>query len=141
MKRFLETRGADGGRWRRIYGLPALFVGLLYDATALDAAWDLVKDWTAEERQGLRDSVPKGALDAPFRKGDALAIASEVVRIAASGLGNRNRCDGKGRDESIYLEFVEEVIRDRRTPADELLARFNGPWRGNVDKIFEEYAF
>ena len=62
MKRFLEMRGADGGRWRRICALPAFWVGLLYDQTSLDAAWDLVKDWTAEERQALRDAVPRTAL-------------------------------------------------------------------------------
>ena len=59
MKRFLEMRGADGGRWHRICALPAFWVGLLYDDAALDAAWDLVKPWTADERQELRNGVPE----------------------------------------------------------------------------------
>ena len=58
LKSYLEVRGADGGTWRRICGLPALWAGLFYDQTALDAAWDLVKDWTAEEREAMRASVP-----------------------------------------------------------------------------------
>ncbi|GAA3253630.1 glutamate--cysteine ligase [Sphingomonas yabuuchiae] len=66
LKTFLEMRGADGGPWNRICALPALWVGLLYDNGALDAAWDLVKDWSLDERQALRDSVPELALDAPL---------------------------------------------------------------------------
>ena len=62
MKRFLEMRGADAGRWPAICALPAFWVGLLYDQTALDAAWDVVKDWTAEERDSLRNGVPRTAL-------------------------------------------------------------------------------
>jgi glutamate--cysteine ligase len=141
MKRFLEMRGADGGRWRRICALPSFWVGLLYDASALDAAWDLVKSWTAEERQALREAVPRAALDAPFRGGTALSVAREAVAIAQSGLRRRARLNRKGQDETIHLDYLVEAVRSGRTAADDLLARFHGDWRGNVDLIFKEYAF
>src|ERR1700722_9005088 len=82
MKQFLEMRGADGGSWRRICGLPALWVGLYYDQTALDAAWDMVKDWTAEERQAMRDSVPRLAFNTPFRKGTVGDLARQMLDIS-----------------------------------------------------------
>jgi glutamate--cysteine ligase len=141
LKQFLEMRGADGGRWRRICAVPALWVGLLYDGTALDAAWDLVKGWTREERQALRDGVPKGALSTPFRAHTVHAIAREVLAIARSGLQNRNRRDSKGRSEAIYLDVLEEVVRTGATPADELLSYYRGEWNGNIDRVFTEYAF
>jgi glutamate--cysteine ligase len=141
LKRFLEMRGADGGRWRRICALPALWVGLLYDASALDAAWDLVKGWTREERQALRDGVPKEALETRFRRTTALAIAREVVAIARNGLESRDRRDRKGRDETIYLDVLEEVVRSGTTPADELLSHYRKDWNGNIDRVFAEYAF
>ncbi|HET8763892.1 MAG TPA: glutamate--cysteine ligase, partial [Rhodanobacter sp.] len=59
LKQYLEMRGADGGPWNRLCALPALWVGLLYDQGALDAAWDLVKHWSMEEREALRNAVPK----------------------------------------------------------------------------------
>lgn len=65
LKKYLEMRGADGGPWRRLCALPALWVGLLYDSQALDAAWDLVKGWTTEERAHLRAEVPRHALRTP----------------------------------------------------------------------------
>ena len=70
LKSFLEMRGTDGGAWRRICGMPALWVGVLYDSVALDAAWDLVKDWTAEERQALRDGVGKQGFKLPVPQDD-----------------------------------------------------------------------
>ncbi len=141
MKRFLEMRGADGGRWHKICALSAFWVGLLYDDTALGAAWDLVKTWTAEERQQLRNDVPRLALEAPFRDRTAHDIAREAVRISHMGLRNRRRINVLSQDESIYLAPLEQVVASGRTVADELLARYHGPWAGCVDHVFEEFAF
>ncbi len=91
LKNYLEMRGADGGPWRRICALPAFWVGLMYDQASLDGAWDIVKDWTAEERQALRDAVPRTALATPFRNRTVLDIAREVVAIARDGLKRRAR--------------------------------------------------
>jgi glutamate--cysteine ligase len=141
MKRFLEMRGADGGRWRRICALPAFWVGLLYDQTALDAAWSLVKDWTAEERQALRDGVPRLALKTPFRNGKALDIAREAMAISRSGLAARARKNAAGIDEREYLAPVEEIVASGRTIAEQLLEAYHGPWKGDVRPVFREYAF
>ena len=141
MKRFLEMRGADGGRWRRICALPAFWTGLLYDATALDAAWDLVKGWSAQDRHGLRNDVPKGGLQAAFRDTNVLEIARRALAIAQDGLARRARLNAQGEDERIYLEPLVAILKDGVSPADELLARYNGPWRGSVKPLYTEYAF
>lgn len=141
LKRFLEMRGADGGRWRRICALPALWAGLLYDETALDAAWDFVKGWSTDERQALREGVPKLALDTPFRQSTVRALASEVLKIAHTGLKNRAQINSRGEDETIYLEPLRELVASGKTVADELLERYEGAWKGDIDMIFEEIAF
>ena len=141
MKRFLEMRGADGGRWRRICALPAFWTGLLYDATALDAAWDLVKDWSAEERQALRSAVPKTALRTKFRRASVLEIAREVAGISKAGLRRRSRSNARGEDEGIFLEPVETILRNGLTPAEEILVRYEGEWGRRTDPLFREYAF
>jgi glutamate--cysteine ligase len=141
MKQFLEMRGADGGRWRRICALPALWAGLLYDATSLDAAWDLVRDWTAEERQSLRDTVPRSALQTPFRNATVLQLARQTLAIARAGLQRRACHDPKGQDETIFLEPVEAILNDGCTPAQEMLARYHGEWGERTDPLFTEFAF
>ena len=141
LKRFLEMRGADGGPWQRICALSALWVGLLYDDDALEAAWSLVKGWTEEEREGLRNAVPRTALKTRFRSLTVQDIARDVVRIARRGLRQRRRINPASQDESIYLEPLMEVVQSGRTLSDELIEKFNGPWRGNIDHVFEEYAF
>ncbi|WP_213980194.1 glutamate--cysteine ligase [Sphingomonas sp. dw_22] len=142
MKQFLEMRGADGGRWGRICALPALWVGLLYDDTALDAAWDLVRDWTIEERQALRDAVPKLALDAPIPGGGKLKdIAGQVLDISASGLKARARLNAAGDNESGFLDPLREIVRTGKVPAQILLDRFNGDWGGDISRVYEEAKF
>jgi glutamate--cysteine ligase len=141
MKRFLEMRGADGGRWRRICAVPAFWVGLLYDRTSLDAAWDLVKDWTAEERQRLRDAVPRTALQTPFRSTKVLDIAREALSISLAGLKRRRLLDAQGRDEARFLEPVEAILRNGCTPAEEMLARYDGKWGRSTAPMFTEFAF
>lgn len=142
MKSFLEMRGADGGPWGRICALPALWVGLLYDGAALDAAWDLVKGWTMEERQALRDAVPKLGLDAPISGGARLrSIAGEALAIARMGLANRARLDSVGNNETGYLSTLEEVLARGKTPAEQLLERYHGEWRGDLSRVYPEESF
>jgi len=141
MKRFLEMRGADGGPWKSLCALPALWVGLLYDQTALDAAWDLVKDWTLEEHQYLRDQVPKLALHTPFRGRTLNAIAVRAVEIADAGLKARNRLDGQGDNESHFLALLRSRVEREKCPAEYLLDDFHGRWQGSIDPIFTECAY
>lgn len=141
VKRFLEMRGADGGPWQRICALSALWVGLLYEEDALESAWSLVKDWTEEERATLRREVPRLALDTPFRSGSVREIARDMLRISRRGLRRRANINAASQDETIYLDPLDEVAITGRTLADELIERFKGPWREDIDHVFEEYAF
>ncbi|WP_181702802.1 glutamate--cysteine ligase [Chthonobacter albigriseus] len=141
MKRYLEMRGADSGPTRRILALPALWVGLLYDQTSLDAATELSKDWTNAERQALRDGVPTTALATPFRNRTVLDIARDVIDISREGLKRRRRLNRDGADETVYLQPLEETVALGRTPAELLLEKFNGPWGGDIDRVFAEYAY
>ena len=141
LKRFLEMRGADGGPWRRLCALPALWVGLLYDASSLDAAWDLVKDWTVEELAELRVAVPRGGLATPFRGGPILDVATQVLDIALGGLRGRARLDGAGADETGFLCTLHDIVASGRTPAEELLDLYHGRWNGQVAPMLKEFAY
>lgn len=141
LKRFMEMRGADGGGEAMITALAAFWTGLLYDSATLDAAWDLVADWTTEERQLLRDEVPRLALDTPFRGGTLLDVARRAVAISRTGLSFRSRLDAVGHDESHYLDPVEAIAASGRTTADEMLERYHRSWGGRVAPVFEAYAF
>ena len=142
LKSFLEMRGADGGRWGRICGLPALWVGLLYDSTALDAAWDLVKHWTIEQREQLRRDVPKLALEAQTADGRTMReFAADVLDISAAGLTTRGFLNGAGDNEGGFLDPLRDVVATGMTPADRLLDKFNNEWNGDVRRIYQEFSF
>ncbi|HEY5613890.1 MAG TPA: glutamate--cysteine ligase [Lysobacter sp.] len=141
LKKYLEMRGADSGPWNRICALSAFWVGLLYDQTSLDAAWDLVKDFSLAERHALRDGVPKHAFKVPFRGGSVLDLARRALEISAHGLARRARLNQYGADESIFLEPMMEFVEAGMTPAERKLELFHGPWNGSVDPVFAEFAY
>jgi glutamate--cysteine ligase len=141
LKRFLEMRGADGGPWRSLCALPALWVGMLYHQATLDAAWDRVKDWTIEEHEYLRAEVPKRGLRTPFRGGTVQDLAREMLALADAGLTGRAEEDWFGQDERQFLTALRGIAESGRTPAEEKLALFHGRWRGSVDPIFAEFAY
>jgi glutamate--cysteine ligase len=141
LKRFLEMRGADGGPWQRLCALPALWVGLLYDAQSLDAAWDLVKGWSAAERDAMRAEVPRRALNAEIAGRRLTDIAREVVAIARAGLSRRRRLDRIGGDESHFVNVLQEIADHGRTPAEAKLEAFHTRWHGSVDPVFREFAY
>jgi glutamate--cysteine ligase len=141
LKRYLEVRGADGGPWRGLPSLSAYWVGLLYDESCLDAAWDMVKDWTAAERQALRDDVPRLGFKAAIRGRDVLSLARETLALARAGLARRKRLDPYGADETRYLKPLDELVDRGETAAEELLRHYHGRWGGSVDPIYTEYAY
>jgi glutamate--cysteine ligase len=141
LKSFLEMRGADGGPWSRICALPAFWVGLLYDQGALDAAWDLVKDWSMDEREALRSAVPKLALDAPLPGGGRLHdIAREILAIARRGLAARGQLNTGGDNETGFLETLDEIVASGKVPAQRLLDMYHGEWVGDVSQVYK-YSF
>ena len=141
LKKYLEMRGADSGPWSRICALPAFWVGLLYDDAALDAAWDLVKDFSMAERHALRDGVPKQALHLPFRDGTVRDLARRALEISREGLRRRAALNGDGQDEARFLDVLQEIIDSGKTAAERKLDLFHGAWNGSVDPLFGEFAY
>jgi glutamate--cysteine ligase len=142
LKSFLEMRGSDGGPWNKICALPALWVGLLYDQSALDAAWDLVKHWTIEDHQRLRDAVPKQGLNAKLPDGRTLNdLAKQVLDIAAAGLTARGQINSMGDNESGFLNPLRQIVESGKSPAQLLLEKYETEWGGDLSKIYDEMSF
>jgi glutamate--cysteine ligase len=141
LKSYLEMRGADGGPWRRLCALPALWVGLLYDSISLDAACDLVSDWTEEEREAMRRDVPRLGLETPHRSRNLRDIALEMLEIAREGLHRRARRDACGEDETHHLDALFTIAGGGRTPAEELVEDYKTRWGGRIEPLYTEQAY
>jgi glutamate--cysteine ligase len=141
LKKYLEMRGADGGPEAHINALPALWAGVFYDGAALDAAWDLVKGWTREDRAGLKAAVPRLALEAEIAGRPALDVARDLLQIARAGLKTRGRLNPAGEDEGLYLDPLDRIAETGVTRADAMLALYHGRWNGSVDPVFDEFAY
>ena len=143
VKKFIEMRGADGGPWRRLCALPAFWVGLTYDQSALDAAWDLVKGWDAETREGLRVAASVDGLQAEVNGIKMHDLAREALTISEAGLVARARPGAGGLvpDETHFLNALKESVETGKTMADELIDHYHGDWNGDISRIYREYSY
>ncbi len=141
LKTFLEMRGADTGPWGELCALPAFWVGLLYDEAALDAAWDLVKDWTNEERDQLRRDVPKLGLQTPFRDKSIRELAIATLAISREGLKTRGYLNAAGESESLFLQELDGYARSGRSLADQLIDKYNNEWNGDILRAYEDCVY
>ncbi len=101
-----------------------------------------MKDWSAEERQRLRDEVPRQGFNAAIRERKVRGLARDMIALARAGLKRRRRLDyGSGQDESYFLDPIEEIVERGQTPAEVLLARYRGEWNGSVEPVFEALKY
>jgi len=141
LKQYMEMRGTDSGPWRRLCALPALWTGVLYEDGPLDAAWDLVKNWTAAERQALRDAVPREGLKAMIRGRTVQDIARDMLKLSRTGLEQRNQQGCKGKTEASFLDVLDETVAAGKTAAENLLDLYHGAWNGNIERVFRDFAY
>ena len=141
VKNYIELRGADAGSRDRLCALPAFWVGLLYDHECLDAAWDLVKGWTAEERQQLLIDVPTQGLKARVRNRTVQDMSKQLLELASAGLQRRARLNNSGKDETHFLDPLREIAASGITPAERMLEKYHGAWKGDVTKAYQDYSF
>ena len=141
LKQFLEMRGADAGPWNQLCALPALWVGLLYDSTSLDQAWDIIADWSFEEVRELRGEAGVNWMAGSFRGMPVRELAKKVVELARAGLGRRGCVDNAGTDETGFLVPLAKVAQSGRSLSDELLDLYHGAWNETVDPVFKEFAY
>jgi glutamate--cysteine ligase len=133
-------RGADAGPADMLVALPAFWVGLLYDSTSLDAAWDLVKGWNTAERQALRDAVPRQGLSAEIGGRKLQEIAVEVLDLSRAGLARRAARNAAGQDETPFLAPLQEILASGRNLAERLEQRYRDAWHGKVEPVMAEMA-
>jgi glutamate--cysteine ligase len=141
LKQFLEMRGADTGPWDELCALPAFWVGLLYNQTALDAAWDYVKDWTEEERQQLREDVPRYGFQTEFRRKTLQDMAKDVLEISRAGLNARGRLNAHGENETIFLQDLDRMTLLGENNADRLIRQFKGAWDYDILRTYKECIY
>ncbi len=141
LKKYLEMRGADSGPWRRLCALPALWTGILYEQGPLDATWDLVNDWTADERQALRNAVPREGLKAMIRGRTVQDVARDMLRLSRAGLELRDSQGCKGKTEASFLDVLDETVNSGKTAAENLLDLYHGSWNGNIERVFRDFAY
>ena len=142
LKQFLEIRSMDACSWDLICSQPAFWIGILYNDEAIEKANELVEDWTQNDRTLINSLVPEQGLQTKFKNTNLLDIAQKLFEISKLGLDKRNiLVKNEKYNETFYLKDLEKNLSNGLSPADLLISKYNGEWRKNIKKLYEEKIF
>ena len=141
LKTYLEIRSADSCSWSGLCSIPAFWTGLLYDEESLNLVLDLTKTWNFSDVNNAYLDAAKLGLKTNLKNKIIFEHAKTFIAIAKKGLRNRAILNKKNNDETIFLNDVEQMIQNQQTPGSILIDKFKGPWKENINKIFDEEAF
>ena len=137
LKRFIEVRGADAVPPDLTCSLPALWKGLLYDASALEAAFELVADASFAQREAARSDVARRGLAGDYASRPVLELARELVAISRAGLRRIGHAGRRDPDETLFLDPIAEQLDQGASPGQIVAARWEGEWGCSVDRLIE----
>jgi glutamate--cysteine ligase len=141
IKRYIEVRSADSQPPELMPALSAIVKGAFYESDCLDAAWDLVKDWTWDERMQVYLDSHRDALAARIRRYSLLDLSKELLQIASEGLRRQKMFNALGEDETIYLEPLDKLLALGKCPADLLIEKWQGELDQDIRKLIAYSAY
>ena len=141
IKRYIEVRSADSQPPELMPALSAIVKGAFYESDCLDAAWDLVKDWTWDERMQVYLDSHRDALAARIRRYSLLDLSKELLQIALEGLRRQKMFNALGEDETIYLEPLDKLLALGKCPADLLIEKWQGELDQDIRKLIAYSAY
>ncbi len=141
IKRYIEVRCADSQPPELMPALSAIIKGAFYESDCLDAAWDLVKDWTWDERMQVYLDSHRDALAARIRRYSLLDLSKELLQIALEGLRRQKMFNALGEDETIYLEPLDKLLALGKCPADLLIEKWQGELHQDIRKLIAYSAY
>jgi glutamate--cysteine ligase len=141
LKGYIEIRCTDSQPPELMLAVPALMKGIFYEDDCMLAAWDLVKNWSWEERVNLYREAPRQALRARRRGVSLGELARELVAIATAGLERQRKLNAQGDDESVYLERLEDLLTRGLCPADLIVEKWIGAWDREIPRLIEGSSY
>ena len=122
LKKYIELRSLDACEWDCHCAGPAFFTGLLYGN--LDETFEVIKDWNKDEiKNAYAESCKKG-LRTEINRKDILFWSIKLLQISKKGLEKRSFLNENGKNESVFLKNIENILKNNLTKAEEYLNNF-----------------
>ena len=123
LKQVIEFRSLDTCNFGCICNGPSFFTGLIYGS--IDETYEIIKNWRKEEVMQAYLNAPKLGLNATLEGKKLIDWARIFFDLSKKGLEKRNEVNKSGKNETIYLKHIEEIIESKKTRAEMLIEQFN----------------
>ena len=123
LKRYIELRSMDTCGWDCLCAGPAFYVGLLYGN--LEEVYDLVSKWENDEILNAYFEAPQKGLNTIFMEKDLFYWAKILLELSEKGLNNREILNKSKKNETVFLNHLQKVIKNKKTNADHMISKFS----------------
>ncbi len=141
LKNYIEMRGADAGGYKSLCALPAFWTGLIYCNNCIDELMELINQWSYEEINRFRIDITKIGLDAQIGNESGWDIAQKILNISRNGLSIRSRKNSFGDDETVHLDYLFQIVSERKTKATKSIESYFSDGKLDVKKLYSSESF
>jgi len=123
LKQVIEFRSLDTCNFGCICNGPSFFTGLIYGS--LNETYEIIKNWRKQDVMDAYLNAPKQGLNTVLQNKKLIDWAKIFLDLSKKGLQNRNELNKSGKNETIYLKHIEEIIKNKKTRAEMLIEQYN----------------
>ena len=123
LKKYIELRSMDTCGWDCLCAGPAFNMGMLYGN--LDEVHDLVSKWEVDKIINAYLEAPQKGFNTQLMGKDLLYWSSTLLDLSRKGLETRDVMSKKGKNETIFLNHLQNVIDNKTTNADHMINKFS----------------
>ena len=123
LKQYIEIRSIDTCDWDCLCNAPAFYAGLLYGN--LDESLEIISRWNKKNLLNAYIDAPKKGLRTELEGKDIGEWSKIFLNLSKKGLEKRNQLNKSKKNETIYLNYLNQILNSNQTNAELMLSKFN----------------
>mgnify|MGYP001017128119 CR=1 FL=1 len=123
LKKYIELRSMDTCGWDCLCSGPAFNIGMLYGN--LDEVYEMISNWDKDKVINAYLEAPQKGFNTQLMGKDLLYWAKTLLTLSNKGLENRDILNKNGKNETIFLNHLQKIIKNKTTNADHMINKFS----------------
>ena len=122
LKQYIEIRSIDTCDWDCLCNAPAFYAGLLYGN--LDESLEIISGWNKKNLLNAYIDAPKKGLRTELEGKNIGEWSKIFLNLSKKGLEKRNQLNKSKKNETIYLNYLNQILNSNQTNAELMLSKF-----------------
>ena len=133
LKKYIELRSMDACGWDCLCSGPAYNIGILYGN--LDETYELISKWDKNKIINAYLEAPKNGFNTQLMGKDLLHWTKLLLEISRKGLENRDILNKNNKNESLFLNHLNQIVENKMTNAHHMINKFS---KENLETLYDK---